>query len=250
MEQQQPIAAAQPNVSSFGTRMTNVFMSPSELYTEVASAPIQKSSWLIPYLVTLIFTVVSTLAVYNNPALRQQIFDMQEKAMQKMVTDGWMTQDQLDQQMDAMKNSGPVLFVVFGSGFQIITTSVIFFLGTLLLWLAAKVVMKFTGTFGKVLEVYGLALWISVLGTIVTIILMYLMNSMTATPGGGLLLGESFDPTNTGHKLLAGLNIFMLWEVAIIGLGLAKVSGKSAGLGMAISFALWAVFIVGFSMIG
>lgn len=249
MNEQQPTSPQQPTVTSTMTRITNVFMAPTELYTEIAATPAKTTSWLIPYIVMIFLAIVSVYAVYNNPSLRQQVFDMQEKSMQKMVTEGKVTQDQMDRQMDGMKNSGPVMFVVFGSGFQFVTISLLFFLGSLLLWISAKVIIKYSGPYSKILEVYGLASWISVLGTIITMILINLMNNLFATPGGGILLGDSFDPLNSGHKLLASLNIFTLWNMALIGLGLAKISGKSAGLGMAISFGLWAVFVVGLSMI-
>jgi hypothetical protein len=139
--------------------------------------------------------------------------------------------------------------MMFGAGFQIVAISAMFFLGSLLFWVAAKAVMKFSGGYAKVLEVVGLASCVGILGTIITIMLMNVMNSMTATPGGGLLLGESFDPLNKGHKLLAALNIFTLWEMGLIGLGLAKISGKSIGQGLMIAFGLWALWTVCFALI-
>ncbi len=249
MDENPTTSASQPVVSSAMTRMSNVFIAPSELYSEVAVAPAQTSSWLLPFLISIILAVVATYAVFNNPSLRQQVYDMQEKAMQKMVAEGKVSQDRMDQQMEGMKNSGPAMFVTFGAGLQIISFCLIFFLGALLLWLAAKFVLKFSGSYSKILEIYGLASWIGILGTIVAIILMNLMNNMFASPGGGMILGDSFDPLNKGHKLLASLNIFTLWEMAVLGLGLAKASGKSTGLGMGISFALWAIFMVGLTML-
>jgi hypothetical protein len=238
-----------PPVSSAMTRMANVFMSPGELYTEVAAAPPQTSSWLLPFLLTIVLGFVSTFAVYNNPSLRQQVFDMQEKSMQQMVTSGRITQDQMDRQMDGMKNSGPVMFVVFGGGFQAVGVCALFFLGALLLWVASKVVLKFPGGYSKILEILGLASWIAVLGTVITLIMISLMNNLFASPSGALFLGESFDPVNKAHKLLAALNIFTLWEMGVLGFGLSRISGKSPGMGMAVSFAVWALFTVGISMI-
>lgn len=250
MDEQQSIATPAPVVSSFMTRATNVFMSPSELFSEVAATPVQSSSWVIPFIVSLLLAIVSTYAVYNNATLRQQIYAMQEKGMHKAVADGKMTQEQMDRASEQMENSGPVMFMIFGAGFQFVATCAMLFLGSLLFWIGAKVVMKFSGSYGKVLEVVGLASCIAILGTIITIMLMNLMNSMTATPGGGLLLGESFDPLNKGHKLLAALNLFTLWEMGLIGLGLAKISGKLIGQGLMIAFGLWALWTIGLSMIG
>jgi hypothetical protein len=228
----------------------NVFLAPSELYTEVAATPVQTSSWLIPYVVLLLLAFVSTYAVWTNPTLRQQIYSMQEKGMAKAVEQGKMTQEQMDRASEQIENSGVVLFMAFGAGFQLLAISAMLFLGSLLFWVGAKVVMKFTGAYNKILEVVGLASLIGILGAVVTVMLMYLMGSITATPGGGILLGESFDPLNKAHKLIAALNIFTLWEIGLVGFGLAKVSGKSAGPGLAVAFGLWALWTICIAMIG
>jgi hypothetical protein len=92
--------------------------------------------------------------------------------------------------------------------------------------------------------VYGLTQWIGFLGGIVTLILITVMNSMTASPSAGLLLGESFDMMNKGHKLLGSLNVFTLWQMGVYGIGIAKVAGKSVGTGMLVSYGVWAVGIL------
>jgi len=237
-------------VSTFSTRAMNVFLAPSELYTEVAATPVQTTSWLIPYVVLLLLAFVSTYAVWVNPTLRQQIYSMQAKGMEKAVADGKMTQEQMDRATEQIENSGVVIFMAFGAGFQLIAISAMLFLGSLLFWVGAKVVLKFGGAYNKILEISGLAMLIGVLGAVVTVMLMYVMNSMTATPGGGILLGESFDPLSKVHKLIAALNIFTFWEIGLVGFGLAKVSGKSVGLGLAVAFGLWALWTVCLAMIG
>ena len=55
---------------------------------------------------------------------------------------------------------------------------------------------------------------------------------------------SQYDTANHFHKLLSTLNIFSIWQAAVIGLGIAKLSDKSVGTGLGISFALWAVWIV------
>ena len=233
-----------PVVSSALTRMSNVFAAPSELFSEVAAAPPQTTSWLLPLLVVVIISIFSSYAIYNNADLRQQIFAMQQKGMQKSVAEGKMTQEQFDTATDRMENSGPVMFIVIGSFIGIFPAVFVLFIGTLAVWLIVKLGLKSPAPYSKLLETYGLTQWIGVLGGIVTIILINVMNSMTATPSAGLFLGESFDMFNKGHKLLGSLNVFTLWQFGVFGIGIAKVAGKSVGTGMLVSYGVWAVGIL------
>ncbi len=246
---QQPTTAAPVELSSFMTRMTNVFASPTELFSELTVTKAQTSSWLMPYIILALLAIVSTYVVYNNSTLRQQIYDMQEQGYKKAVAEQKMTQEQADQISEKVESSGPGMFMAFGAGFQIITISAMMFLGALVYWAAAKIVLKFSGDYSKILELFGLASVVGILGTIVTLIMMNLMNSMVATPSAGVFLLGSFDPMNKAHKLLAQINIFTLWQTGFIGWGMAKISGKSTGTGLGISYGLWAVWTLAISLL-
>lgn len=232
------------------TRATNVFMSPAELYTEVASTPVQTSSWLIPFILSILITVLFTFALYNNPDLRSQIYDMQAQGMRTAVEQGRMTQEQADTVRDQMESSGPVVFILFGSvsaGFMVV---IVFFGAALVLWLAAKFFMKFTGSYKKMLESFGLSSFIGLLGSIIALLMMNLLGSMLATPSGAFFIRDSFDRTNFVHGLLASMNVFTIWQVAVVGLALSKLSGKSTGMGLAIAFGLWLVWTIIASLLG
>jgi hypothetical protein len=169
---------------------------------------------------------------------------MQQKGMQKSVDEGKMTQEQFDRASDQMENSGPVMFIIIGSMFGIVPAAMVLFLGTLVVWLIVKLGLKSPAPYSKMLETYGLTQWIGVLGGIVGIILINVMSSMTASPSPALLLGESFDMFNKGHKLLGSLNVFTLWQFGVFGIGVAKVAGKSVGTGMLVAYGVWAVGIL------
>src|SRR5437667_12710140 len=85
MTDQSAVAVPASASTSFLTRATNVFASPGELYGELGSNPPQTASWLIPFIFSLILALVFTFALYNNPSLRQEIYDMQSRGMQKAV---------------------------------------------------------------------------------------------------------------------------------------------------------------------
>jgi hypothetical protein len=228
----------------------NVFTSPSTVYDEVAVTPVQTTSWLLPLLFSVILVFVATYAVYNNPALRQQIWDMQEMAMKKAVEEGKMTQDQMETRLNQMENSGPTMFMVFGGGIGSFGVAFGFFGAALVLWLLVKFAFKASASYSKALEVFGLGAMIGIVGGIATLVTMNLMNSMYATPGPALAMGDSFDPMNKMHKMLSAVNIFSIWQVAVVGIGISKISGKSIGTGIGLTIVLWVLWVVVSTMLG
>lgn len=244
MEQTDNQVLEAPQTTSLMTRITNVFASPSELYTEVAANPVKASSWVLPLLLSIIITLFFITALYYNDALRSQIYEMQAEKMQELVEQGKMTQEQYDNAVDGMEKSGPGMFIAFGGISAVVMALIVFFGASLILWLFIKIALKFGGSYKKVLEVWGLASFIGIFGSVITMLLMYLLNSMTATPSPTLFLGEGFDAKNKIHVILASLNIFTIWQMGIVGLGLSKISNKSVGLGLGVSYGLWVIWIL------
>jgi hypothetical protein len=248
---EQPLSTpADVPVSSFMTRATNIFASPAELYTELAAAPVQTTTWVLPLIFSLCLAILFTVAIYNNPTLRQQIYEMQQQGMKKAVEKGQMTQEQMDRAAEAMESSGPVMFIVIGGASAAFMIAIAFFGVSLVLWLAAKFAMKFSGSYKKVLEVYGITSLIGLLGSIITLLMMNLLDSFYARPAASLFITSAFDQNNFAHNVLASLNVFSLWETAIVGIGVAKISNKPTGTGMMVVFGLWIVWTIVSSLLG
>ena len=75
----------------------------------------------------------------------------------------------------------------------------------------------------KAVEIAGLAGMIGVLGTIVKLLLQVNFSNVMSSPSLAMAV-KSFDPKNPWHLVLAGLNIFDLWELAVLALGLARLA--------------------------
>lgn len=67
---------------------------------------------------------------------------------------------------------------------------------------------------------------------------------MYASPGGALAVLNNFNPKNTTHRLLSSLNIFTIWQMVVVGIGLAKYAGKSSGTGIGVGVGLWIVWVL------
>ena len=238
---------ATPAISSFMTRAANVFASPVELYAEISATPVQRSSWLVPYLLSVIVSAVLVFSLYSNPELRSQMAEPGRQAIQEQVTAGKMTQEQADRAAQFMNSP---FFLVTGIGGAAVIATVMTFAIPLLLWAIVKLVLKTPTDYKKMLETYGISAMISIVGTIVTMLLMHTMNSMRAIPSPSILIMASYDYHNLAHRFLSSLNIFTAWQVVVLGIGISKISNRTVGVGISMTMAVWVLLLIIATLIG
>ena len=130
--------------------------------------------------------------------------------------------------------------IVFGS----LTLAVVFFVTALFFWLIGKFALKAEGGYGKYLELWGASQWISVLGGIITLLMIVSMNSVHAAPNGALAVLQNFNRLDTTHRILSSLNIFTIWQMVVVGIGLAKFAGKPSGTGIGAAMGLWVAWVL------
>ncbi len=123
------------------------------------------------------------------------------------------------------------------------------FLVTLVMWLIGKLAFKKAVAYLKVLEVVGLSTVTIAFGTIVSMLLILIMGSFYATPSLALAIGE-YDPSNHLHSLASSVNIFTLWYLGVLSVGLGKVFGTSTGKVALWAYLLWAVWSVASTFLG
>ena len=232
-----------PKAQSLGSVIMNVFSSPVEAFRGIRESESKPTYWLVPLLAAIVLIVVITYLLSTNEVFHQQIIDAQAQSMNQMVQQGKMTQDQASQAIDRMQGAGTGIFMAFGIAFGSIFVVLFFFLGTLVLWLANKFILKSTAGYSKHLEVYGIANWIAILGGIVTILLMYAMNSMYASPSAALAVVSHYDVTDKMHKLLSAINVFSIWQAVVIGIGLSSLANKKVLSGVSLALVLWIIWV-------
>lgn len=233
---------AQPS-TTMGDRLMNVFASPSDAFEGLSTAPASTSLWLVPMLVSMVVGILFTYLLFSNPTLKSQLMDMQAQGMEQAVKDGKMTQAQADRMREGMEGVGLGMFMVFGGIPVLIFVAVAFFGGALFLWLAGKFVLRSAIGYNKYLEVYGIAAWIGMLGSIVTMAIMIALDSFFARPALSLAVLSEFNPMNTTHKILGRLEVFALWQTAVIGIGLSKLTEKPIATGLTVAFVLWIAWV-------
>jgi hypothetical protein len=240
MDEQQQIPPQQ--TSSFMTRAAGIFMSPGETYAEVSTASDQSTSWVIPMILTILVSLLFSYTIFTNPSFKQQIIEAQRQAMQQKVEKGEMTQAERARAEQFMESSNIMLYsALVGSA---VAPPVMLFCASLVLWLVARFALGSAAKYAKWLEVFGLSTLIGVVGAVVSLITMHLFNSVHATASGGLLLLSNYDAASFVHRLIAGISVFGVWQTAVVGIGMAKLSGKPTGTAMPIAFGLWLVIVL------
>ncbi len=238
-----PILEVQPPAGSLTGRLLNVFAAPGDVFEEIRSSKPSIANWLVPLLLGCLIGVGYAFAVFSQESILQSLREAQEKAMQQRVDSGKMTRQQADQALAVSEQfMGPTLMKVFGSVGAVVGNCLLLVLVALVIWLLGRWGFKTRFSFLKATEVAGLAGTVNILGGIVAMLLAVMMGNMAMTPGPVLLIRE-FDPANKLHALLAQLNVFMLWYIALLSLGLAKLCRVAYGKTAAWLFGLWAALV-------
>jgi uncharacterized paraquat-inducible protein A len=234
MEDKQPL----PPAPSIGSTIVNVFAAPAEVLTNLHTSESKPSLWILPLIVSIAAVLVMMVIGFTNQDLKSQRLEATRITLEHRVTEGKMTQEQLDQMMEGMEKGGGVVLAIQIVAVTIIF-SIIFFLSALLLWLGSKTILKLPAGYEKILELSGIATWIGILGIFIQMLMMIGLNSIYAQPNAAIFFFQSFDITNSTHKALATLNFFSIWQTFVIGIGLQKWSNKSLTLPLIVSFAVW-----------
>lgn len=237
-----PLVGNSPAPSmSLVSRLTNVFVSPTEVFDEIKISRPKPANWLVPLTLAIIAGIAYTLVVFSQPGVIQRMQDAQEAKFQQMVTKGKMTQAQADQTLATVqKFIGPTFLKISGSFGTIAVNFAILFFGAFILWLIGTKAFHGNFLYMQAVESVAAAAMINVLGTIVALLLAVIYGNMSMTPGPVLLVSH-FDPTNKFHLMLAALNVFMLWYLGVLSIALARLSGASFAKAAAWLYGIWAV---------
>ena len=216
----------------------NVFSAPGDAFANLDTAESKPLHWILPLIISIAAIIIMTIIGFSNQSLKSQRLEATRITLEQRVTQGKMTQEQFDRTMEGMEKGGGIILAVSVVAITIMLC-LFFFISALLLWLGSKFVLKLPVGYGKILELSGIATWISVLGIFLQMLMMIGLDSIYAQPNAAIFFYQNFDITNSVHKTLAALNIFSIWQTIVIGIGLQQWSKKSLLLPMIVSFAVW-----------
>lgn len=227
--------------AGFMTRAVNVFVSPGELFDDIRDARPSSSTWVIPLILCALLTGGFIYYMFGTPVLRDQMMQAQHEAMQKQVADGKMTAEQADKAEEIMASTWVGIVSAIGG---IVVSVIIFFVLALLVWLGMRFMLKYDAPFQKAMEIMGMGTLITSLGLLLTFVTVTLFNSIYATPSAALVVASSFNIHSPLHALLKCIDVFILWQAFVVGLGIARVARGPASKGMMVTFGVYAVYVI------
>ena len=228
MEDPNPIAEVsnQPTPGmSLSSRLMNVYAAPGEVFEAIKTTRPAAANWLLPLLLVCMVGVINVWVMFSQPAVQQQMKQQQAERFEQMVEEGKMTEQQVNDLQAKLGDTQFLIAKIAGSFGAVFVSFIWLFLVSLLLWLLARWVFKSPFAYMKTVEMVGLCTMIGVLGGIISLLLIVATGNMYVTPGPMLLIRD-FDVNHKGHLVLSSLNLVTIWYIAVLSVGLSKMTGK------------------------
>ena len=248
-----PPDAPQPPAMSFAARLLNVFAIPGEVFEGVRASRFCVGNWLLPAVLSAVVGVFTVIVIFSQPSIQRQVsglVEQQAKALEQQVKAGKVTQAEANQaQAVTRRFADPATLMILGGMAAVLIGVARVFWWAFILWLLGRRFLKVQLGYLKTLEVAGLALMISVLGGVVTLLLMVNLSKAFATPSLALVVPD-FDATRKGHLLLGAANVFSFWLVGVLSVGLARLARVPFLRAAWFVFAVWVIQESFFIMLG
>ncbi len=245
-----PVEPEEEAEISHTDKLVGVFSEPGNTFSKISKSGPKTSDWLIPVVILIAASILSSILMFTNPSIKSQMKQERESQIQQMVEKGTLTQEQADQQIEAMErfSSGP---------FMIITTSIsliifvflFFFIISALIMLFVKFVLKGEGTYKDAMTAYGLPYYILVVQVIAMVILSLAMGK--AFQSTGISAFMNLEKGSFANFILGKVDVFSIWFYAVLSISYAKMfKSQSTGKYYILIFSLWIITSVIFFFIG
>lgn len=216
-------------------RLLRVFYAPRRSFAALSEDP-DWLDWFVPVLIVCLVGAASHFLtrdiVYNPEAqlIKDQLQVLSEEKRQGYLGDlaqarekGWM-------------------WVVAGTFSSLVLVSGI-------LWLLARFVFTSEVSYRTMLVVKGYASLIIAVERVMSTLLILVWQTPVVQTGPGFLVPETMVHSFAGQTLLA-VSFFDLWQVMVLGLGLAALARVPTKKAVFAVLALWLFFVMGMGMLG
>lgn len=200
-------ADARPITTSVWARLINILAIPSNVFEEILAASPGPANWLLPTLLVCASGLVLLGATGDGDHTAAAIGQLSRASPLSTEQIDWLSKHR------KLIAGATVCLDAFAG----------LFWSAFVLWYIGRVPLKTRFPFGKALEVVGLTGSILILGTIVTALLASIVGDPSVKPALSVLVLrlEVDSPTRAA---LDTLNFFHLWAIAVLALGLSKLT--------------------------
>jgi hypothetical protein len=230
--------------SGVGGWISGVFLDPSSTFKAIAESverphPTEPgrtkdmSKWWLPIIISIIITIGITL--YTVPKF---VAPMQADAIREAVMERGGTEADVEQ---AMSVSGAMMVPMSLVGVVVGTFLIVFIAAGI-----AHLLMKMVGGRGLFRHSRAVVSWsllISTLGSLIKLPLMIARDSMIVETSPTLLI-PSLEPSDKLFKLLSSFDIFTIWWMVVMLIGLAIAYRTSKGKAAVAIAIMWIIMIV------
>lgn len=228
-ENENPQQVSEEAELSHTDKLVGVITEPSATYAQTAKFPPRTIDWLMPVILVIVLAIVSNFVLYSVPSIKFSIQKKQMKQMEKnfdeQVAKGNITREEADAKIDQARNfmTSPQakIFMVIQSVSIVFVVFIMFFIVALVYFLLSKAGLKGEGTYSSAMVGYGLSYYIPVLATIVMTIASLALGRLIT--GTSIAAYMDMDKTTLAGYLLSKLDVFSIWALIIVGIGLSKM---------------------------
>lgn len=252
----EPLETEEEEELSHTDKLVGVITEPKNTFSEMAKFAAKTVDWVVPLLIFIVVVSISTILMQTNPQIKYQMIEKQmeaiEKNMNEAVQTGRITQEQMDTQMETIRerieNGGAAMLIPQVVGI-VIVTFIIFFVVAGYFFVLAKYGLKGEGTYKDSMVAYGLPFYIAAIQIIVNLILAMLMSKMVT--GISFATFMNIDKTEFLGFIISKIDPFSIWFYIVVGIGFAKMF-KSDSIGKYIWMVIgsWLVFSIIFFFLG
>lgn len=205
-------------------KLFDLLATPGDVYEELRGAPVVVANWLVPLLLACVGVAVFSVVAFSQPGVVHQLRQTQETAIREALKKQGMNGEKIEQaiaQTQKFMTPGVLKLTAIVGG---VVALFVMVLGKgLALWLLDRMWFR-TGTgYHKHVEIVGLAEVITVLSCAAKCFLVVATGNLYLGLGPALLLAK-FDPTNPAHLALNAVDMFVLWQLAVIAIGMVTVT--------------------------
>lgn len=211
-------------------RIVNVFTYPIRLFHYLRYKP----DFIIPMLITIIISVVTSSLVYDI-AINDQISRIEEN---DRIPDE--QKDMIIDSIEASKHGGKrILYNYFIPPLGVIIT---FSIVAAIFLFIGNVILGGKASFKHILSVYSYSyLIVAIAGTIVKLPLWLSKGTMQLVFGPAVVLSDTHSVL---YQFLSAFDIFTLWFLAVFGIGFAVIYRFSQLKGILTVFITWLIYVI------
>lgn len=238
------IETPQPT-SSLVERLTNVIVSPGEVFGALKGRPVDPLNWAVPMVIAILGGILFSVTVFSQEGVVEGMLQAQEAEFDKLVEKGELTASQAE---SARKNvesfMNPKLLMLFSIAASIFFTPVVWLVVAFFFHWLAKIGSRSHIPFTKCFEVVGLCSIISVLGILVNLLLVVITGNLSMSLSLALMFQE-YDPTDKIHALAAEVDLMRIWYISILAVAWSRLTHHPVATCGAWLFGIWLAFRVG-----